>query len=187
MSKSVLISIQPKWCELISSGKKTVEVRKTQPKLETPFKVYIYCSKQHTNNPHDILEIHSGGRIHKANGKVIGEFVCDEIYKYSADVCLSKHNKEQFTISSEDIEKQSCLSHEELFKYETTPDGHNWGLLGWHISNLKIYDKPKELSEFIKPCDTAFHCDICNELVEHFGCGRTIVKPPKSWCYVEEA
>lgn len=43
--KSVLISIQPKWCELIASGKKTIEVRKTKPKLETPFKVYIYCTK----------------------------------------------------------------------------------------------------------------------------------------------
>ena len=43
--KSVLISIQPKWCELIASGKKTVEVRKTKPKLETPFKCYIYCTQ----------------------------------------------------------------------------------------------------------------------------------------------
>lgn len=42
--KSVLISIQPRWCELIASGKKTIEIRKTKPKLETPFKVYIYCT-----------------------------------------------------------------------------------------------------------------------------------------------
>lgn len=45
MSKAVLTSIQPKWCELIASGKKTVEVRKTKPKLKTPFKVYICCTK----------------------------------------------------------------------------------------------------------------------------------------------
>ena len=31
--KSVLISIQPKWCELIASGQKTVEVRKSKPKM----------------------------------------------------------------------------------------------------------------------------------------------------------
>ena len=43
--KSVLISIQPKWCELIASGKKTVEVRKSAPRLETPFKCYIYQTK----------------------------------------------------------------------------------------------------------------------------------------------
>lgn len=43
--KSVLISIKPQYCELIASGKKTVEVRKRRPKLQTPFKCYIYCTK----------------------------------------------------------------------------------------------------------------------------------------------
>ena len=43
--KSVLISIRPKWCALIASGKKTIEVRKTYPKLPTPFKCYIYCTQ----------------------------------------------------------------------------------------------------------------------------------------------
>lgn len=42
MSKAVLISIRPKWCERIASGEKTIEVQKTRPKLETPFKCYIY-------------------------------------------------------------------------------------------------------------------------------------------------
>lgn len=55
---AVLISIRPKWCEKIISGEKTIEVRKTRPKMDTPFKCYIYkCG----------------------NGKVIGEFLCDEI------------------------------------------------------------------------------------------------------------
>lgn len=43
--KCVLISIKPKWCELIANGTKTVEVRKTKPKLIPPFKCYIYCTK----------------------------------------------------------------------------------------------------------------------------------------------
>ena len=34
--KAVLISIKPKWCDLIRRGRKTVEVRKTCPKLEVP-------------------------------------------------------------------------------------------------------------------------------------------------------
>ena len=71
--KSVLISIQPKWCELIASGKKTVEVRKTRPKLETPFKVYIYCSKGFKPNTSYSYKTWAG------YGKVIGEFVCDRI------------------------------------------------------------------------------------------------------------
>lgn len=46
MSKAVLISILPNWVEKICSGEKTIEVRRTRPKIETPFKCYIYCTKQ---------------------------------------------------------------------------------------------------------------------------------------------
>ena len=69
--KSVLISIQPKWCELIASGKKTVEVRKTRPKLDTPFKVYIYMTKAYDT-------LFGNGKPKKLcvdGGKVIGEFL----------------------------------------------------------------------------------------------------------------
>ena len=49
MSKAVLISIRPEWCDKIASGRKTIEVRKTKPKLDTPFKCYIYMTKQKKN------------------------------------------------------------------------------------------------------------------------------------------
>ena len=95
--KSVLISIKPKWCELIASGKKTVEVRKTKPKLEVPFKCYIYCTADRRKHicdtfvPQTPLFLKNGlakSSIGKedglpwklGNGKVIGEFVCDRIY-----------------------------------------------------------------------------------------------------------
>ena len=45
MSKAVLISIRPEWCEKIMTGQKTIEVRKTRPKMDPPFKCYIYCTK----------------------------------------------------------------------------------------------------------------------------------------------
>ena len=71
MSKAVLMSIQPKWCALIADGWKTVEIRKNRPKLKTPFKVYIYCTKNKE-------------KCGVAQGKVIGEFICSIIegYKY---------------------------------------------------------------------------------------------------------
>ena len=47
--KAVLMSIQPKWCELIASGKKTIEIRRNIPKLDAPFKVYIYCTLAGSN------------------------------------------------------------------------------------------------------------------------------------------
>lgn len=78
--KSVLISIQPKWCELIASGKKTIEVRKTAPKLEVPFKCYIYQKKLLKNNK--AYSYKTWAR----NGKVIGEFVCDRIDIYKRGI-----------------------------------------------------------------------------------------------------
>lgn len=75
MSKAVLLSVRPNWCKLIWAGMKTVEVRKTRPKLETPFKVYIYCS----GNSGWLMRSPKG--LRKMDRRVIGEFVCDEVYK----------------------------------------------------------------------------------------------------------
>lgn len=91
MSKVVMLSIRPKWCEKIISGEKTVEVRKTRPKLETPFKCYIYCTsgRPDLNIPisperlmQDYLDTGSMKSLNcpLGNGKVIGEFVCDRIF-----------------------------------------------------------------------------------------------------------
>ena len=78
--KSVLISIQPKWVEKIASGKKTIEVRKSKPKIETPFKCYIYATK---SGDRIVLKNDKVFEISKAiTGKVIGEFVCDKITIY---------------------------------------------------------------------------------------------------------
>ena len=75
--KSVLISIRPKWCELIASGKKTIEVRKTRPTIETPFKCYIYETKARSNMPTFVDE--DGHVLYTGRGQVIGEFVCNMV------------------------------------------------------------------------------------------------------------
>ena len=179
--KSVLISIQPKWCELIANGRKTVEVRKTKPKLETPFKVYIYCTLQGSNEFFKELKERFGeyeavSKWNRENwgirkGKVIGEFVCDRITEYE---CSSDGFGELATTCG------TCLSYDEIINY---CNGNS--LYGWHISNLVIYDKPRELSEFkiigCKGCrdkDT-YHCKF------HCKGERKLTRPPQSWCYVE--
>ena len=187
--KSVLISIQPKWCELIASGKKTVEVRKTKPKLETPFKVYIYC----TNNGGSLHTGYGGLYYHKSNvgkndsscinGKVIGEFVCKAVLPIS--ITYSDPNSR---IALREF-PFTCLTDKEIMDYL----GNGKTGYGWCISNLVIYDKPRELSEFRKECKLECDmrslneppCEKCEHLVASFGCGRTITKPPQSWCYVE--
>lgn len=223
--KAVLISIQPKWCELIASGKKTLEVRKTRPKLETPFKVYIYCTLPPKTElfTHGCIREYANELIHLQSGeivygygmqlcldpknrpytkdnflcrKVIGEFICDSVNQYS-----TADHVDGVDISTEDVTRMSCLTKQELEAYEFSAEPKEFslymiGLYCWHISDLKIYDKPKELSDFRKPfpfhkdcssCDrggTSFHPETC------YGCGHfdgiDISRPPQSWCYVEE-
>jgi predicted transcriptional regulator len=151
--KAVLISIQPKWCAKIANGEKTIEVRKSRPKLETPFKCYIYCTIG--NGVKGDYLVPSGVQC----GKVIGEFVCDSIDWFfaryddhgSADLApshliygLGNANQE-----NEYLDK-CCLTHDELFNYIISSQGGDG--YGWHITDLKIYDKPKELSEFYQEC-----------------------------------
>ena len=158
MSKAVLISIRPKWCELIASGKKTVEVRKTAPKIEPPFKCYIYCTKPSFEHE-DFIPLENGRFIY-GGGKVIGEFVCDRI----TEIHLTDEGYDF------DVSKMTCLKYEEMEAYLCRKNGY-----GWHISDLVIYDDPKKLSEFTGLRKTKFGY-----------APYEITRPPQSWCYVEE-
>ena len=141
--KAVLISIQPKWVELIARGKKTIEVRKSRPKLEAPFKCYIYCTKgKPTIFESDGLV--NGDIPYFYNGYVMGEFVCDKITDIS--VVVRNCNEDYNHVYHNDECKGSCLTWKELQEY-----GKGKTLYGWHISDLKVYGEPKELSEFYKP------------------------------------
>lgn len=210
--KAVLISIQPKWCELIASGEKTIEVRKTCPKIETPFKCYIYCSKGKTflyknpNNGELFLDSNGGYRggdyeDRFLTQKVIGEFVCDRIICCQAyyDDSGKKHLTNLFGVDTSKI----CLSELEIFDYiigKDKKDGIGWL---WHISDLKIYEKPKELGEFytLGNCEKYDFCNQCKNF--HRGQGWLdgsycdedscldntripVTRAPQSWMYVEE-
>lgn len=184
--KAVLMSIKPKWCELIASGEKTVEVRKTKPRLGTPFKVYIYCTK-------DEPLYHSGEKFYMkeagefGNGKVIGEFVCGFVDEYLYGYCTHPEigmdydcGDNWWEIADEDLEK-ACLTYEEFKKYV-------WGrttAYGWHISNLIIYDNPRGLSEFYKVGYRETRDGVHGWTTEEEKSWK-IKRPPQSWCYVEE-
>lgn len=171
--KSVLISILPKWCELIASGKKTVEVRKTKPKLETPFKVYIYATWN--GKKCDIL-VKEGNKLvvrdfretraERASGKVIGEFVCDRI----EEIGYSPYNHGEYICKDQSFIEQSCVPFDEMFDYLVEEYGY-----GWHISNLVIYDEPKALGDF----------RLCG-VNKMWSTGKKLERPPQSWGYVEE-
>lgn len=186
MSKAVLISIRPKWVEKIANGEKTIEVRKTRPKLETPFKCYIYCTMPDTRDPHNILELHGvDGKIRKANGKVIGEFTCDQIIDAWWDYVPDAITREVTGGNLEALDGTG-MTDEELFSY--VGDSMRGHCYGWHISDLRIYDTPKELSEFKTLCRVDADCCACPYYnYTKMGCdGRVIGRPPQSWCYVDD-
>lgn len=206
--KSVLISIQPKWCELIANGKKTVEVRKTKPKIDVPFKCYIYATRPKNWFRFSSFGYASDESLWLANGKVkmcdgfefwadeieykclnqkvIGEFVCKNI-DFLNERDLFEGMDE---ISNSRIEEFSCVSIDELLRYK----GKKQEIYGWHISDLVIYDKPKELSEFYQKCKSYDKDEWDIDNLDCIDCenpcgngGKLYLKrPPQSWCYVEK-
>ena len=182
--KSVLISIRPQWVEKIVSGKKTIEVRKTAPK-EVSFKAYIYCSYGDMKTNYYL----------KGRGKVIGEFICDKVDKYEPYVILGAYYEVNGAYVKENLRYNSgtCLSYEDMVNYSNGKT-----LYGWHISDLKIYDNPKELSDFISPSKVKKCVDycingICSNLCYEELCGairrceyKKLTRPPQSWQYINE-
>lgn len=218
MKKAILISIQPKWGELIASGHKTIEVRKTVPKLEAPFKCYIYmtATKERCKFWEYITAYQNEkGEILDGSQKVIGEFVCDRIETYhygNMDYPTPAYDDDEsvctvgdgYYITSGELE-ETCLTYEELEKY-----GKGKSLYGWHISDLVIYDKPRELGEFwvrsnhpdcdlcahvpvdMSPGEFVWHNDFCGEChrlsyksmwATHFK--KRITRAPQSWMYCQ--
>lgn len=212
--KKILLSVYPKYCELIFSGKKTIEVRKSAPK-EVPFKAYIYCTKAGEKFVHggigekqflffnpDTKEykfdyafelICCKNKYSKDNflsGKVIGEFICDKIdcypygdmsfpalaYDGTPTICECESG---YDITCGDLEK-TCLDYEDLENY-----GESKTLYGWHITNLKIYNKPRGLGEFwsIKCMSKNGSCSDCKAKPV---CVNYLTRAPQSWQYVEE-
>lgn len=166
MSKAVLISINPKWCEKIANGEKTIEIRKTRPHIILPVKVYIYETKGYERVGNDNLNFVIGG---KGRGMVIGEFECHNIFTvyYDSDIRYGIDYPNEYAKA---IMEKSNLTLWEMLDYFDGKDGY-----AWVISDLKIYDEPKELSQFEarKDCGGYFKW-------------HKLTRPPQSWQFVEE-
>ncbi len=190
----VLISIKPEWVKEIIKGNKTIEVRKSIPKLRCPFKVYIYCSKN--QYPIDCIRMQNG-RIEfyepeklnigtPINGNVIGEFMCNEVIEWTRD----DYGTNCYDISDDDFEATCITLMDDFWEY-----GKGKTLYGWRINDLKIYDKPIPVTKFKqtklvrgyhkKPCDPDKKIDI-----EWILSGKRLevnhlTRAPQSWCYVD--
>lgn len=197
----IMISIQPQWVEKILNGEKTIEIRKTMPKCELPCKVYIYCTKpkkwyhvtKHLCTSDELLykiedkiKMSNGFEYYGCldnyydilNGKVVAEFTLDDVGEFYVFDNGSVQGWNWFGL------ERSCLTYEQISEYI----GLNKKGYAWHIENLKIYDMPKELSEFVLPnkrnCKTCFlYRDMCENVCKDNK--NHLFKPPQSWCYVE--
>lgn len=189
--KAILISIQPQWVEKILSGEKTIEIRKTKPNCKLPIKGYIYCTNSAKCNlyipseffifqqddfskPYFAKEPLLEDVDNLANGRVVAEFTLNNIKKFDYEGL-------KFYGTKEDLLSRSCLTDEQLCNYIQDTLSY-----AWHIEELKIYDKPKELSEFKHWIHNADY-DGWNEQRTKIEKGyvlKPITRPPLSWCYV---
>lgn len=170
--KSVLASIQPRWCEKIACGDKTDEIRKNAPKIPVPFKCYIYQTNMMWSYPIlrylgrlDLLE-----KLDRGKGKVIGEFLCDAINPVTVD-------------NEKRLAKTSCVTLREMWEYAKPKS--LFDLKSWHISGLTMYENPKPLSMFHKVGYISTKQSVFGWTMEEEKSWQ-INKPPQSWCYVEE-
>lgn len=231
--KSVIKSVSPRICEKVANGDCKILISKTAPKCAVPFKGYIYATKAKkwfrsgiilTSNELlwlssgklkmcDGFELWADGEDYQCvNGKVIGECIIDKVERISPtfrffdnysgyDDSSDSSFFEGYILDDKTLNK-ICLTEEELCNY-----GNGEMLYAWYISNLEIYDKPKQLSHFLKPCpDPYYYCRACKygiitippdeeEYALYHGghydyceehCGNILRKPPKGWQYVSE-
>ena len=209
---AVLVSVRPKWCKKIFDGDKLVEIRKTRPNLEPPFKLYIYCTKPSKKsqtvsgsmviNTDELFHLPNGTMKHDwsgelmvypsetwsadnfLNGKVIGEVICSKISAFH--ICEWFKNGCVQVLESAGLYK-SCLTYEDVSAYV----GIGKTGYAWHLTNMILYDAPKSLRAFHRPCANSLFCESCGMFNFHPDpgfCGNAalqIKRPPQSWCYVE--
>lgn len=187
----ILASIKPYYYYLIAEEKKKIEVRKTALK-NLPQDIAFCMSKDEKSFAKIPKEFQEKYRKHF--GKVGMRVVCDKVDKYKLHEGLTEFNSMglpwrtygAYLIFTDEY-KSMCLSYDEVKKY-----GNGNTLYGWHMSNLKVYDKPKELSEFRKSGfmteeewlfnlypNTHCHYEAWAKKFE-------IARPPQSYMFVEE-
>lgn len=202
--KAILLSIKPKYVADILNGRKTIEIRKTMPKCDLPIDVYIYCTLGNKKNHHliEVVETETGEQGYEYDyyigskgyldwcleDKIVAKFTLRKVEE------IETSRNEPFmlgcyktkTMYEPELLRLSCLGFRELDNYLRYKNGY-----AWHIEDLVIFDKPKELSEFRhyeKPnCDSCpFQYSAWCDYHKETECDDIpLTKAPQSYCYVE--
>ena len=214
----ILASLKPYYYYLIGERKKTIEVRKSALK-DLPQDIVFYMSKDEKSFAKIPKEFQEKYRKHfgkvglaivcdkiedfycacvpylKENNLGYGQFVDNGVYKVNGwheGIVFERNDRYIETMLNNDDLKEMCLSAQELFDYI----GVGKHLYTWHISDLKIYDKPRKLSEFYtipkSGSDCCFGCLWNATPLDEMPCRtckrerKYLYRPPQSWQYVEE-
>ena len=190
--KAILMSDRPKWVAMTLNGKKIIEIRKTMPKCELPIEVYIYC----TNGglPLEYIEGHGFSlsiynpqsyKPKDLRGKVVAKFTLRKVEKFSM--------ANPYEEPTRGLLDKACLTIGEARTYAGGEHPRYKPLYAWHISDLVIFDEPKELSEFHSSgkFDKVYR-DLKNRLHQSdmtaymtAEAESVLKRPPQSWQYVE--
>ena len=203
-SKSILMSIQPKWVAKILNGEMTIEVRKKFPKDYVGW-VYIYCTKGKPylyhyqgacREEYACSNKKVGGTL---NGYVVARFWCDKVeeieikqqmgWNYPTDDAIF----ETKTLNPIELLEKSCLDYNTIDIY-LGDEGY-----AIHISKLEVFDNPKELKEFYyfdykenlkkKQLEMERAKDLAKDFykkqMQFFDENWQVEKAPQSWCYIE--
>ena len=196
--KAILISIKPKWCALMMNGDKTIEVRKENvgkafQKLIDEYgfaDVYVYCTKgkeklygcgltdvdgeggniYFADKKEDLMEINETGFL---NGKVLFKFRCYKVEEIKLNLAMRFFTK---TLNEKELGDKTCLLGVEIFNYLKNKTGY-----AIHISELEIFDKPKELSEFETTKQQLVDIGQEQPILQNI----KLTKAPESFCYIE--
>ena len=140
----------------------------------------------------DMCEVVEDEKHFELNGKVVAKFTLNKVEEICWKQDLSNpyvsdnYNLETDTLKEWELRNKSCLENEELEDYLGF-DESEFKALGyaWHIDNLVIYDKPKEISEFEHYSNVFTTCDIRRDR----GFKKTLrplTRAPSTYYYVED-
>ena len=158
------------------------------PKCDLPIDVYIYCTKDKDilcliDNVWHTLKVIKGKLTSKFHGKVLAKFTLNKV----EEILVGEENNDYFykteSLTNEKLRNASCLSNKELLDYLNLEQGY-----AWHISNLEIFDKPKELNEFWKVVETSISYELTDTKKEKpikLNACKNLTKAPQSWQWIE--
>lgn len=209
MSKAIMIPVKPIWCAKIMNGDKSIEVRKSKALYKATKKLieeqgyaifFMYCTK---DKKHKLEYCDYNGGIWCANdggdfcnGKVVAKFTVRKVEEIYVGFGV-KYQDIKIGITNDKFDylllKKACLTEDDLINYLKPRIYDEWdyydtNFYTYHIEDLVIFDRPRELCEFHtnikKEPPKELLCPECGKPMEYYEY-KYLTKAPQNFCYVE--